>query len=502
MANRRPKKKENKLKKQQKAEVLEKIKIVLEAREEELEAAADIVAPEFDYEQGAKEIEAEELRDKLEEEEEAKKAKEKLIKSTSVGKYFLEKEQKKERMQAKEETMEKIKAVLKVKENELDAAAEELAPGFDYEFEGKAVALEDERGPIPDPEVDESKYPKERKSLKTSIGKYFLRDKHRKVWGLTILAFLVVTFACSLDYIFPETVHVIYQTIDTIETVDVKTRTENVGDLLAELRKEGYEISETDAVHPLEDAEVKDGMYVKVLQSIETTAKINGKEQKINLIPGTVNANLTFNNISYDENDNIKPALFTKVDENTRIVVDEVHYVTETKKEKVEAIDCVVLDPTMESGTQKETDGHDGEGVFKYTYKYVNGKKVKTKKDVKKWIVEPQDNGYVLGTARTGHTGKYKITKTFTANCSAYWMGNNCRGASGGRCVYGTVAVDRFRYPYGTLFWIEGYGFAVANDCGSAIKGDKLDLWMDSYAESCRWGRRHMTTYVLEPLDK
>lgn len=501
MANKRSKKKENKLKKKQKAEALEKIKVVLEAKEQELEAAADIIAPEFDYEQGAKEIEAEELQDKIEEEKEAKKAKEKLIKSTGVGKYFLEKEQKKERMQVKEETLEKIKVVLDAKEEELDAAAEELAPGFDYEFEGIAVALEDERGPIPDPEVDESKYPKEKRLLKTSIGKYFLRDKHRKVWGLTILAFLIVTFWQSMDYIFPETVHVIYQTIDNIESVDVKTRTDNVGDLLSELRKEGYEISKTDAVHPHEEALVKDGMYVKVLKSIETTAKINGTNQKINLIPGTVNANLTFNGISYDENDNIIPALFSEVDEKTKIVVDEVHYVAETKKEEVKALDCVILDPTMESGIQKETDGHDGEGVFKYTYKYVNGKKVKTKKEVKKWIVKPQNNGYILGTARTGHTGKYKITKTFTANCSAYWMGNNCRGASGGRCVYGTVAVDRFRYPYGTMFWIEGYGFAVANDCGSAIKGDKLDLWMDSFAESCRWGRRHMTTYVLEPLD-
>lgn len=501
MAIKLTKRKENKQKQKEKAETLSKIEFVLKAKSEELDAAAEEIAPDFDYEQGAKEIEAEELQDKIEEEKEIRKAKEKIIKSTPVGKYLLEKNYKKKRDQEKEETIEKIKAVLSVKEEELDAAAEEIAPGFDYKFEGIAVALEDERGPIPDPEVDISKYPRARRLMKTSIGRYFLRDKHRKVWGLTILAFLIVTFWTSLDYIFPENVHVTYQTIDKIENIDVKTRTNNVGDLLDELREEGYKVSEEDAVHPLLEAEVKDGMYVKVLKSLETTAKINGKQQKFNLIPGTVNANLRFNGIDYDENDNIKPALFSKVNEDTKIVVDEVHYKVKTKKEVVEPVDVVMLDPDLPSGEQKITEGEAGEGVFRYTYKYVNGKKTKVTKKVDKWIKKPQDNALRLGTGRTGHTGKYVVTKTFTANCSAYWMGNNCRGASGGRCVYGTVAVDRFRYPYGTLFWIEGYGFAVANDCGSAIKGDKLDLWMDSYKESCQWGRRHMTTYVLEEAE-
>ena len=40
--------------------------------------------------------------------------------------------------------------------------------------------------------------------------------------------------------------------------------------------------------------------------------------------------------------------------------------------------------------------------------------------------------------------------------------------------------------------WVSGYGPAVANDCGSAVKGDIVDLWMRSYNESLQWGRRYM----------
>jgi len=227
-------------------------------------------------------------------------------------------------------------------------------------------------------------------------------------------------------------------------------------------------------------------------------ALVGGKEVEIRLIPGTVQENLDFNKIEYDSDDEVSPALGEKVDSEDQIVLDYVEYSIVEKNEEVKSESTVELDPELESGVKKKTKGNDGEGVFIYKTKTVNGVESGTERELKEWITEPHNTVLHLGTKRTGHEGKYEIKGTFTANCSAYWMGNNCYGAGGGKCVYGTVAVDRFKYPYGTKFWIEGYGYAVANDCGTSIKGDKLDLWMDSYAESCRWGRRHMTPYILE----
>jgi 3D (Asp-Asp-Asp) domain-containing protein len=45
---------------------------------------------------------------------------------------------------------------------------------------------------------------------------------------------------------------------------------------------------------------------------------------------------------------------------------------------------------------------------------------------------------------------------------------------------WGVVAVDRRVIPLGTRLFVEGYGYAVAADTGSAIKGDKIDV--------CFWG--------------
>ena len=51
--------------------------------------------------------------------------------------------------------------------------------------------------------------------------------------------------------------------------------------------------------------------------------------------------------------------------------------------------------------------------------------------------------------------------------------------------------------PYGTRLYIEGYGIAVANDCGGAVQGHIVDLYMRSTAECVRWGRQNRKAYVL-----
>ena len=41
------------------------------------------------------------------------------------------------------------------------------------------------------------------------------------------------------------------------------------------------------------------------------------------------------------------------------------------------------------------------------------------------------------------------------------------------------------------------YGMATASDCGTSIKGYKLDLWFDEYSQACAFGRRNCTVFVL-----
>lgn len=90
--------------------------------------------------------------------------------------------------------------------------------------------------------------------------------------------------------------------------------------------------------------------------------------------------------------------------------------------------------------------------------------------------------------------------KTFTMEATAY-SGHNTT-AMGLRPVrepngISTVAVDSSVIPLGSKVYVEGYGVAIASDTGGAIKGNKIDLFMNSESECLQFGRRPVTVTIL-----
>lgn len=67
----------------------------------------------------------------------------------------------------------------------------------------------------------------------------------------------------------------------------------------------------------------------------------------------------------------------------------------------------------------------------------------------------------------------------------------------GGKVKKGVVAVDPKVIPMGTKLWVEGYGPAVAEDQGSAIKGNRIDLAFDTRQEALDYGIQKVKVYVL-----
>lgn len=74
--------------------------------------------------------------------------------------------------------------------------------------------------------------------------------------------------------------------------------------------------------------------------------------------------------------------------------------------------------------------------------------------------------------------------------------------ASGTTVHVGVVAVDKSVLPLGSKVYVVSndgeyvYGFAVAEDTG--VKGNSIDLYMDTYNECIQFGVRSCTVYVLD----
>ena len=61
-----------------------------------------------------------------------------------------------------------------------------------------------------------------------------------------------------------------------------------------------------------------------------------------------------------------------------------------------------------------------------------------------------------------------------------------------------TVAVDPNKIPYGSVIEIEGLGIRVAEDCGGAIKRNKIDLYFNTHEQAFEWGRQERKIKIIK----
>lgn len=104
-----------------------------------------------------------------------------------------------------------------------------------------------------------------------------------------------------------------------------------------------------------------------------------------------------------------------------------------------------------------------------------------------------------------------RITNVFHATLTAYTAGFESTGKTPSHPQYGitasgakvkdnhTIAVDPNVIPLGTYVYIEGLGIRKAEDTGSAIKGNKIDVYIPDLDEAIAFGvKKNVKVYVLD----
>lgn len=158
----------------------------------------------------------------------------------------------------------------------------------------------------------------------------------------------------------------------------------------------------------------------------------------------------------------------------------------ELSRQFVEELDSTAVDQIVEYGTAEE---QTASSVMSNNKSAISN-------------VSKNGDGSGTLTLADGTTLNFSAAKSMTA--TAYTAGHGgvdyCT-ATGTTVRVGTVAVDKSVIPLGTKLFIvttDGlvYGTAVAEDTG--VRGNKVDLYFDTYQQCISFGRRSCTVYILE----
>lgn len=172
----------------------------------------------------------------------------------------------------------------------------------------------------------------------------------------------------------------------------------------------------------------------------------------------------------------------------------------------------------LEQGVEK-TVREGKEGVLEYLYRvvYEDGE-LKSKELVKEAVALAPINKLIeYGTVAKYTTSRgesFRYKQVLDMRATAYTASFKDTGKhsdhphfgitfTGVKAKKGIIAVDPKVIPLGTRVYVEGvgntpdYGYALAADTGGAIKGNLIDLYVDTQKESDSWGVKKVKVYII-----
>lgn len=298
------------------------------------------------------------------------------------------------------------------------------------------------------------------------------------------------------------------------KSIKVTTLNSNVTQIL---KSNNIALGAKDQITVSLDSKVKDGDKIYIKKAMNVKVTVDGKTRNVQTAENTVEAMLKAEKIVLSDKDKITPLKSDSLKSGLAVNITRVN--TETRKE-TKAIDFAT--ETKSSGELKKgvkkviQKGKAGQKVITSAVVYENGKVISKDLVSEKVNSKPVKEIIALGTANVytpSRGGDIKYTRKMKVRATAYTADLNCTGkgandpglgitSTGKRAVrnpsgFSTIAVDPSVIPLGTKLWVEGYGYAIADDIGGAIKGKVIDLYYDSSGESWNWGSRNVNIYIM-----
>ena len=271
------------------------------------------------------------------------------------------------------------------------------------------------------------------------------------------------------------------------------------------LKDEGIEISDKDKIQPALGTKVKSNEEINIKRAVPVNLTVSGQEISLDTAEDTIEDMLVAeeeylkqNGIEFKNEVIVSPERGTEVDSgmNIKITKVDIEEVVETQVMPYSSSEVVDYDKDI-SFRQVTTPGINGEKEV--TYKVVkHDGEIIAKNEVSQRPTKPtQDEVVTKGGSQfiASRGGEIKVKEKLLMQATAY--SGHSTTATGRRPVkasdgvIGTIAVDPRVIPLGSLVYVSGYGKAIAADTGGAIKGNIIDVYLNSASECNSWGRKY-----------
>lgn len=314
------------------------------------------------------------------------------------------------------------------------------------------------------------------------------------------------------------------------QTTSVTVTKGTVADVLNEA---GITLKEGEKVTPSLETEVDKDTVIKIDNSVEVQITLLGVQDTYNVPAGTVREALESIGVEVDKYDKINFDQDEEIYDGIEIVYTDVEIEKVTNTKVVDFKTKTIYDDTLAQGKTKiKTYGSEGEKEVVLKQTYEDGELVDTEEVSSEITKKPVTQVEVVGTKKStpkttkpstsasgsnsssssggntfvdnnGNTVSY--SQLLTGSGTAYTAPAGSGTATGVTVSVGCVAVNPNIIPYGSKLYITStdgsyvYGYATAVDTGGALMDGSalVDLFMDTYDDCAKFGRKNVNVYVL-----